>query len=256
MADDQHGGELLVLQHHDLTGPDELVPTLDGRAGFRPWRTARPDRDGVPPLTEDVRGVLCLGGPMGVADRQASPWIDDELELLRDAIDREIPVFGICLGAQLLATALGGEVARRDRPEIGVFPLDRTPDGAEDGIFAGWPDGGQVLLSHQDEVTTLPDGAEAMLEGSAGIPAWRAGDGRSYGVQFHPETGPELLASWTTHPDLAEMYRAAGVDTDELVADVRRRAAFLRATGVALVGRWLDGVVGAGDPPPRRRGRS
>lgn len=237
-------GELLVLQHADVTGPDQLVPTLDARAPQQPWRLVALDREGVPQLTDDVRGLLVLGGPMGVADRDEHPWIDDELALLRDAIDRDVPVFGICLGAQLLATAAGGEVTRRASPEVGVLPLDRTVEGGEDEVFAGWPDGGAVVLSHQDQVSTLPEGAVPMLTGSDGVPAWRLGEGaRSYAVQFHPEVGADGVATWASRDDLRGMYERAGVDTEALVADVRRREAFLRAVGVSLVGRWLDGVV-------------
>lgn len=251
--DDQDHGELLVLQHHDLTCPDQLTPVLDGRAGNRPWRLVRIDRDGVPALDAIVRGVLVLGGPMGVQDRDAHAWIEPELDFLRRAVDAGVPVFGICLGAQLLATALGGGVTRRAAPEVGVFSLHRTLGGREDQVFAGWPDGGQVLLSHEDEASTLPDGAIALLQGSDGVPAWRTGDGCAYGVQFHPETGPDLLQRWLEDPGLSGMVAAAGVDPDALLADVRTRAAFLRSTGVALVARWLDTVVGAGGPPPRRR---
>lgn len=245
-------GELVVLQHADVTGPDQLLPTLEARASQRPWRRVALDREPVPELTDAVHGILVLGGPMGVADRDAFPWIDDELDLLRAAIDRDVPVLGICLGAQLLATAAGGEVTRRDTPEVAILPLDRTAAGREDGIFAGWPDGGAVVLSHQDQVSTLPDGAVAMLEGSDGVPAWRLGDGRHYAVQFHPEVGADGVATWVSRDDLRGMYDRAGTDTEALVAEVRRREPFLRAVGVGLVGRWLDGVVGAGGPGPRR----
>lgn len=257
MADEPYDyGELLVLQHHDLTGPDQLVPTLDARADQRPWRLVRVDQEGVPELGESVRGVLVLGGPMGVHDRDRLDWIDPEVELIRRAVEREVPVLGICLGAQFLATALGGEVTRREAPQVGVFALDRTLGGTEDELFAGWPDGGRVLLSHQDQVTTLPDGAIAMLEGTDGTPAWRTADGYGYAVQFHPETGPEGLAGWIGDEQLNAMFRDAGIDPDALLEDVRQRAPFLRSTGVALVGRWLDGVVGADDPTPRRRRRA
>lgn len=249
-ADDR--GELLVLQHADVTGPDQLVPVLEARADQRPWRLVALDREPVPPLDAGVRGLLVLGGPMGVHDRDAFPWIDDELTLLRTALDRDVPVLGICLGAQLLATAAGGEVTRRDSPEVGVLALDRTAAGREDDVFAGWPDGGHVVMSHQDQVSTLPPDAVALLEGSDGTPAWRLGDGGSYAVQFHPEVGAETVATWVARDDLRGMYQRAGVDAEVFVADIRRRERFLRAVGLSLVGRWLDGVVGADDPGPRR----
>lgn len=249
-------GELLVLQHHDVTGPDQLVPTLDGRAGTRPWRRVHLGEEPVPELTARTRGVLVLGGPMGVTDVDAFPWIDAERSLLASAVDRGVAVLGICLGAQLLATTLGGEVRRRTEPEVGLFRLDRTAEGRDDAVTAGWADGSVVLLSHQDEVSTLPPGAVPLLEGSDGVPAWRTADGLVHAVQFHPETGPDLLAGWTTHPDLRPVFTAAGVDPEAFVAEVRAAAPFLRAAGVSLVGRWLDGVVGRDDPAPRKRRRA
>lgn len=243
MADGGDGGELLVLQHADVTGPDQLVPTLDARAGQLAWRAVHLDRGPVPRLDDTVRGVLVLGGPMGVHDRAEFPWIDDELDLLRTAVDADVPVFGICLGAQLLAEAMGGEVSRRDVPEAGILALERTDAGSDDEVFAGWPDGGQVVMSHQDQVSRLPDGAVPMLTGSDGVPAWRLGDELHYAVQFHPEVGADGVARWVARDELRGMYRSAGIDTDAWVEDLRRREPFLRAVGVALVGRWIDGVV-------------
>jgi GMP synthase (glutamine-hydrolysing) len=236
-------GELLVLQHADITGPDLLVPSLDARAGQVPWHTVALDREPAPELQGSVRGILVLGGPMGVHDRDEFPWIDDELALLRTAVERDVPVFGICLGAQLLAEATGGEVTRRGTPEVGVLPLVRTEAARDDEVFAGWPEGGQVILSHQDQVSRLPDGAVPMLSGSDGVPAWRLGDDLHYAVQFHPEVSADGVAAWVGRDELRGMYTAAGIDTDALVDDLRRREPFLRAVGVSLVGRWIDGVV-------------
>lgn len=247
-------GELLVVQHADHTGPSNLVPMLDGRADKRPWTVLRPDRG--EPFPDDLSrtaGVLALGGPMGVADTDEHPWIAEELAFLRRAVAGETPVLGICLGHQLLAAALGGGVVTREQPEIGLLPLRRTAHAADDELFAGWPDEAVQIVMHDDEVATLPDGAEVMLEGSSGVTAFRVADGLAYGVQFHPETSAELFGQWARLPENGGRFRAAGVDAQEMAADVAARERFLRAFGVALVGRWLDGVVGADDPMPRRR---
>lgn len=251
--DDYDYGELLVLQHGAATGPSALTPVLEGRSNRRPWRLIDPSTgEQLPALDPRTRGILVLGGMASATDPGTHAWMDAELEFLRAAVAAEVPVFGICLGAQLLATALGGAVERRDTPEVGFFGLSRTLGAADDEIFAGWPDGSMVLLSHEDEVVTLPDGAVEMLDG-AGPSAWRTSDGRSYGVQFHPEASAATVAEWTTHEGYRALVAAAGVDPDELVAEVERRERFTLANGLALVGRWLDGVVGAGDPTPRKR---
>ena len=253
MSDEPYDyGELVVLQHQDDVPLDALEPVLDGRSHDRAYRLVNLGHGkDLPELTDRVRGVLVLGGSMGLPDEDRPAWIADELTFLQSAVDREIPVFGICLGSQLLAAALGGEVHRRDVPEVGFYALERTLGAQEDEVFAGWPAGGGVFLVHEDEVTKLPDGAVVMLEGSDGIAAWRAADGRSYGVQFHPEVTATTLETWIAKDRLKRMMHAAKRDEAALLEEFKQREPFLKAAGVAMVGRWIDGVVGADDPVRR-----
>lgn len=253
---DEDLGELLVLQHATVTGPSALTEVLDARAGRRPWRLVDLGGGAVIPPLDRARGLLLLGGPMSVHDRDEHRWIDAELDTLREARERGIPVFGICLGLQLLTTAFGGRVAARETPEIGFIPLQRTPAAHDDPVFAGWPDGAAALFSHDDGVVELPDGGVAMLEGNDGLAAWRAPDGASYGVQFHPEVDAAQVAAWAGREGSAERYGRAGVDPNELVVEAQRRDRFHRAVGLSLVGRWLDAVVGKDDPDPRRGRRA
>ena len=243
MADEATDGELLVLQHDAVTGPGTLTAVLEGRRTTRPWRLVDVAADGIPALDEGTPGILVLGAPRSVVEPDTIPWLDDELDLLRAAVDAEVPVFGICLGAQLLAIALGGEVTRREVPEVGFLPLERTLGAHDDEIFAGWPDGARALLLHEDEVTRLPDGAVEMLHGGDGHPAWLTADGRSYGVQLHPEVDADTLETWLARDDFQAILAAAGVEVDAFVEEARRRDRFTRAAGVSLVGRWIDGVV-------------
>lgn len=244
MSDDYDYGELLVLQHDDEVGVSELARSLDGRAGRRPVRTVRP-RDGDPLALDDaVAGVLVLGSFASVVD--PPPWAVDEQTLIREAVEAGTPVFGICLGSQQLAAARGGAVRRRDRPEVGCLPLTRTEAATDDPVFAGWPDGASALFLHEDE-PVLPEDGEPMLTGSDGVAAWRAAE-HAYGVQFHPETGADQLRTWLDRTETVEVLGSAGVDPDRFEVDVERREPILLAAGLALVGRWLDAVVGRDDP--------
>lgn len=257
MSDEAYDyGELVVLQHGDLTGPGHLEPLLDERAQRRPWRRVRLGQDELlPRLGSETRGLLVLGGFQAAYDTDEHPWMGPEIDLIAHAVDDGIPVFGICLGAQLLATALGGTVERRDTPEIALPGLTRTAEAEDDDVFAGWPDGAQVVLVHEDEISRLPQGAVPMLEGSEGVPAWRAPDGKSYGVQFHPESTPDQVAAWIETDAGKQDFADADVDPAGFLEDVRKRERFLRANGTALVNRWIDGVVGAEDPSPRKHRR-
>ena len=253
-ADAYDYGALVVLQHSAHAGPSAATSVLDARANHRPWRLVDLAVGAPLPGLEGVRGVISLGGSMGVHDRGEHGWIDGEVELLARAVAQDVPVLGICLGAQLLATALGGAVERLPTPEVGYLELTRTEAASDDDVAAGWPDGSTALFLHEDEVTRLPAGAVTVLDGSVGVAAWHAGDGRAYGVQFHPEVDAQQVASWCELERDRALVTAAGRDPDELAAEASRRDAFVRATGLSLIGRWLDAVVGRDDPaPPRRR---
>jgi len=244
-------GRLLVLQHVDWAGPGSLVETLDGRANKRPWDLVDTPTAGVPALTEAVRGILVLGGPMSVHDDDG--WIADEKALIAAAVEAGVPVLGICLGTQLLAEATGGTVTRRDEVALGFSDLSRTTEAADDEIFAGWVDGSLGFFSHEWEVATLPPGAVPMLAGHNGAaPAYRLADGLSYGVQFHAEILPATLEDWLSRERGQRMAAAVGRTPEDLADEARRRDRFTRAAGVSLVGRWIDGVVGRQDPTPRR----
>lgn len=257
MSDETYDyGELLVIQHAPQTGPSALTAVLDARAHLRPWRVVDVASGASPfPPLEDVRGIVVLGGPMGVDDTAEHPWLSDELEFLADAVGREIPVFGVCLGAQLLAVAVGGAVETRASPEIGYVPLTRTEAAEDDVVFAGWPDGSAVLFLHDDGIVELPGGSEVVLTGSDGVAAYRLGSG-SYGVQFHPEVDAAQVASWASESRNAPRFERADIDPDAFAVEADRRDRFHRAVGLSLVGRWLDQVVGADDPDPKRGRRA
>jgi GMP synthase (glutamine-hydrolysing) len=233
--------ELVVLQHHPQAGPSAFVDVLDGRRDTLPWRVVDVPAGEELPDVGRLAGLLVMGGAMGVPDQEQHPWMEQELSLLRRTFEAEVPIFGVCLGAQLLAEALGGTVQRREVPEIGYLPLERTEKGRGDDVLAGWPDGAATLMLHEDQVTELPEGAEPLLSGSEGWAAW--GIGSAHAVQFHPEVTPEQLEGWVALEQLAGLLQAAGTDPAELTQEAHRRARFTVPQGRALVGRWLDGPV-------------
>jgi GMP synthase (glutamine-hydrolysing) len=187
----------------------------------------------------DLHALLLVeggGSTLDVADAD-----DTTLGVLRTAVERGLPVLGVGPGAQLLALALGGEVADRERPEVGIAALSRTVPGREDAVVAGWPDGAHALALHAAEVVRIPTGADQLLMGTDGATAWRVGSALAIGVRVDA-TAAEVAAWLTPGGPGRDLADAAGVAPDDLAADVERRAPFLRAGGGALLLRWVDGV--------------
>jgi len=123
------------------------------------------------------------------------PWIADLLDWTADAFDRGLPLLGVCFGHQVLAEALGGEVAAMDDYEIGYRAIEH--DGGR--LFAGVPGEFVAFTTHSDEVVALPPGAEVLAENDRSVHGFRAD--HAFGVQFHPEYDRETAASVTRGKD-------------------------------------------------------
>jgi GMP synthase (glutamine-hydrolysing) len=149
----------------------------------------------VLPQPAEVGGIVVLGGSMGVSDVGDSPFLNRELEFIRQAWSQSVPTLGICLGAQLLAAALGGTVRRASQSSLGFLPVIKTPQGEEDPIFSNWCRSDRVLRWHRDTFT-LPGGSELLMRADdIHNQAFRAGP-CAWGVQFHIEPDRALLEDW------------------------------------------------------------
>ena len=233
--------ELLVLEHTTGAGASAFEPVLDDHRSTVDWRRMHvPEPVDLPPL-DQVAGLIVMGGTMSAVDPAEHPWMPPEIDYLRDAVGRHLPVFGVCLGAQLLGQALGGTVTRRDIPRVGYLPLRATPEGRDDEVVADWPDDAPALFVHEDEVSELPPDATPVLAGGDRVPGWRCGS--ALAVQFHPEVPVDQLEHWTQMGALDGMFRSADVDPVALLEDAAKHAATAVAQGERLVERFLRGPV-------------
>jgi GMP synthase-like glutamine amidotransferase len=179
--------------------------------------------------------VIVLGGSPAVHD----PALLGTRRWIRDAVLRDVPFLGVCLGGQLLATALGGLVGPASAAEVGIHDVFLTSGGRRDPLFAGLPGRFPVFGWHEDEFE-LPRGA-IPLAGSIGCEhqAFRFGSS-AYGLQFHPEVRPDDLGRWASVPGYAVLLDRSGADWEDMTADLAAAIPGLDALARKLLECWLD----------------
>jgi len=212
-----------VLQHVPFEGPGLIAAQARARGLSLDRRHLY--RDEPVPRLEQLAGLVVLGGPMGVGDVEAYPHLGDEIDLLARAVAADVPVLGVCLGAQLLAHALGAEVFPAPAPEVGLGSVTLTPAGERDVVLGGAGRRLPVLHWHGDTFA-LPDGAELLASSDRCVnQAFRVGC--AYGLQFHVELDPGLAKTMQPHLPAGVVLSAHGV------ASVER-------AGSPLLGRFFD----------------
>ena len=219
---------VLILQHEEPTPPGLVEDWL--REHGAQIQTLRIDLEGPEVDPTDYDLIVSLGSEFAAFDDHL-PFVAREAEVMREAVDADVPILGLCFGGQMLARVLGAEVSRSEESEIGWLPVrSKDPDLVPEGPWFQW---------HFD-VFTAPPGAEVIAESDLCPQAfvW----GRSLGLQFHPEVTREIMDDWV------RVYRheldADGVDPDELMKETHRRIDGSNRNARQLLERYLERVAG------------
>ncbi|WP_406003107.1 type 1 glutamine amidotransferase [Streptomyces sp. NBC_00829] len=239
---------VLVVEHEDGTGPAMVGERLV-QAGLRldlrrPWQG-----DPLPGSLDNHDALLVLGGSMGPCEDERAPWLPQVRELLWQAVARDLPTLGICLGMELLTVACGGKVGHALRPEVGLVKLTPFQESADDVLFGALQEQPRAVQWHWEETETLPDGAVRLLTSErCAHQAYRLGD-HVWGVQFHPEVLAADIANWGRADDTP--VRALGLDPDDVVRTVDHDEPALRALWGGLTDRWATVVTSCDAGRPR-----
>jgi GMP synthase-like glutamine amidotransferase len=194
-AADVHPPICLIVQHVEPEGPYLLGRSLTAAGIDLDLRRVHLG-DAVPGDAAEFAAVVVMGGPMSAREDTDFPSRRAELALLRDAVSRGVPTLGICLGAQLLALAGGGEVlSGLEGPEIGWGPVRLAPEARHDPLFGNAPEQLQVLHWHGDTFTVPPAGVRLAASRSYENQAFRLG-GSAWGLQFHIEVDNSAIQAF------------------------------------------------------------
>jgi len=225
----------LATRHIAFEDLGLLEPLLRARGYAIEYHDAAPGRD-TPPAAHDVELLVVLGGPMDADDFTGYPNLRQEVEALRERHRRDLPTLGICLGAQLMALALGGTVRPMPVKEIGFAPL-RLAAGCADSALAGLGEEDTVLHWHGDEIL-LPPGIAALASTAACAAQAFQWSPRGLALQFHLEADPARIGEWTRGH--ASELAACGIDGAGLVLEATALRTVMPAVAARVLGRWLD----------------
>jgi GMP synthase (glutamine-hydrolysing) len=196
----------LVCVRHQDTAPLGIIEEVLDHEGVE-WRYHDCWSDPEPPEIDEVSGLVVLGGAMNAEEIEAFPYLAGITDLVRAAVEVGRPVLGICLGAQILGRALGGDVSPAPKREIGFMEVEST--GVPDELLEPFAPKTRVFHFHEDMVS-LPEGAELLFTGrDVAVQAFRFGT-RAYGVQFHFEVTMREVDAWCDEvEDLEAMWGAS-----------------------------------------------
>lgn len=203
--------------------------------------TLRPyDGDVLPATTEGYDGLVVMGGAMGANDDDTSTWLPATRDLIRSAAAAGVPTLGICLGHQLCAVALGGEVRRNPQGrQLGLLDIGFTPAALDDPLLGTSVGAGRRAMHWNDDIVTrLPEGAVQLATATTGDVQAARHARTVWGIQWHPEVDDRLVAAWADG-ELPEDVK------DELVADLVRSEAALEEAWRPLAVRFSSLVSSA-----------
>ncbi len=184
---------VLIVKHVDAEGPGLIEYCLNQERV--PFRVLRLDPDARLPKLERFTHIVLLGGPMNVYEEDRFPFLREEDLFIKEAIQRGKTILGICLGAQLIAKALGAKVFKSPVKEIGWYDVSLTDEGSKDPFFSSFPKTFPVFQWHGDTFEIPKSGKLIATSSPISHQAFRYG-AKVYGLQFHLEVTEDMIHEW------------------------------------------------------------
>lgn len=223
-----------VVQHISCETPGIIADALREK-GITPRHVRTFARDRVPQGIGEAAGLILMGGPMGVYEQDRYPFLRDEIALIQSALENKRPVLGICLGSQLLAAALGAEVKKGRKKEIGWHAVTLSQAAAADPLWRGIEPRFTAYHWHGDRFE-LPAGAVSLASSAlTECQAFRFGS-NAYGFLFHMEVTQKIIEDMVE--TFSDELKKEGMDGVEIIEQAKEYLTRLQAIGSSVFERW------------------
>jgi GMP synthase (glutamine-hydrolysing) len=234
----------LLIAHQRDAGPGVFADAMrSAGAEHDVWLRGEEEQPPADPFGYDA--VMVFGGAMHVDHEDRHSWLSEEKALLRELLDRHVPLLGVCLGAQLVAEAAGASARRASAPEIGWHDVEVTAEGARDPLLAPLAPRFTAFQWHSYEFT-LPPGATPLARSDTCLQAFRLD--RATGIQFHAEVSAHDAEAWIADYRSDEDAVRIGVDPDTLQRETRESIREWNEVGRSLCERFLAEYQGGFAP--------
>ncbi len=231
------GVRVLAITHEEHGGPGVFGEAIR-EAGYSldEWMVPTNPEPAADPLGYDA--VLVLGGAMNVDEGDVHGWLHTERRIVGELIEREVPLIGLCLGSQMVASAAGAVPRRAPRPEIGWHTVELTDAGRDDPLLGPLAPAFMAFQWHSYEFP-LPPGAVALARSEVCLQGARIGES-AWAMQFHPEVTKADALHWTAHFESDADAIRIGVDPNALTLEIEAKMDAFNELGRDLCRRWLD----------------
>jgi GMP synthase (glutamine-hydrolysing) len=234
----QNNMSVLIIKHINIEGPGLIEYSL--RQEKIPYQILNLTPGIRLPNLEKVTHIVLLGGPMNVYEEDRYPFLKDEDLFIKEAIQRGKTMLGICLGAQLIAKALGAKVSKAPVKEIGWYDVSLTEIGSQDPLFSNLPKTFSVFQWHEDTFE-IPKGGK-LIATSSPVPhqAFRYGE-KVYGLQFHLEVTEEMIGEWveTYEEEFKGFQPSQPYSKAEIVTETEIKIEIYTKRGISFLTRFF-----------------
>ncbi len=229
---------ILIIKHIDIEGPGLIEEFLKNEK--IKYKILCLEEEAEFPPVDKFTHFIILGGPMSVYEEDKYPFLRKEDIFIKESIKKEKSILGICLGAQLIAKALGAKVFKAPVKEIGWYKVSLTVDGLKDPIFSGFPAEFNVFQWHGDTFE-IPDGAK-WIAASSSVTNQAFRYGRNiYGLQFHLEVTEQMVDEWIkTYEEEFNETENPPFTKDQIIIDTKNNISEFKFTGIKFLRNFFN----------------